>query len=218
MAIAGTGSYARGDQPRSVPDVDGPAYEAAMRMQRANNARQEEEWWRKHPGVAESIVPVWGSAREAVADAAEGDYLGAALNGALAVADLAPGAFAAKAATKVGVKGLIKGGSNTWNATRKWMGKNGLAETGQHVHHGIIPQGGWGKKVPDRVKNQLWNATPMPSPQVHGRIHGPYGGLPRYPLPQRYWIGAPNWAKSAHVWLPSGGITLADSAQERSHR
>ena len=213
--MAGSGSFARGDQPRSVPDPYGAAYDAMIVKQRAHNARQEEAWWKEHPGTLESLTPVWGSAREAVADAAEGDYLGAAVNGALAVSDLAPGAYAAKAAAKVGVKGLLKGGSHTWNATRKWIGKNGFAESGQHVHHGMIPQGGWGKWVPDKIKNQLWNATPMRSPQVHGRIHGPYGGLPQYPLPQRYWIGAPDWAKRAHVWLPSGAATAADSFQER---
>lgn len=217
--MAGTGSYARGDQPRSVPDVHGPAYDAMLQKQRALNARQEQAWWKTHPGALESIAPVWGSAREAVADAAEGDVVGATVNGLLAISDLAPGGYIVKAVAKGGAKSLWKkGGSHTWNATRKWMGKNGIAEAGQHVHHGIIPRNGWGKPVPDSIKNQPWNATPMPSPQVHGRVHGPYGGQPQFPLPQRYWIGAPDWAKRAHVWVPSGAVTAADSLQERSRR
>ena len=81
--LAGSGSYARGDEPRSVPDRDGPAYRAMIAKQRAHNAKQEEEeWYRRHPDLAESLVPVWGSAREAVADVYEGDVAGAVLNGA----------------------------------------------------------------------------------------------------------------------------------------
>jgi hypothetical protein len=56
--LAGSGSYARGDQPRSVPDPDGPAHAAMLKKQKAYNAKQEEEWWRKHPGAVESLLPV----------------------------------------------------------------------------------------------------------------------------------------------------------------
>lgn len=213
--MAGSGSYARGDQSRSVPDTDGPAYAAMVRKQKTYNAKQEEEWWRKHPGVGESLLPVWGSAREAVADAYDGDVLGVIVNTGLAVSDLAPGGYAIKA----GPKALLKaGGSHTWNATRKWMGKNGIAEAGQHVHHGVIPRGGVGKYVSDAIKNQPWNATPMPSPEVHGRIHGPYKGQPQYGQLERYWRGAPDWAKRAHVWAPTGVATAVDSAAERRSR
>lgn len=114
--------------------------------QRAYNAKRDDEWWRQHPGVVESFVPFWGSAREAVADAYEGDVTGAIVNTGLAVSDLAPGGYAIKA----GPKALIKaGGSHTWGATRKWMGRTGIAEARQHVHHGIIPRGGISKYVPD---------------------------------------------------------------------
>jgi hypothetical protein len=34
-----------------------------------------------HPGLWESLIPVWGSGREAIADYQDGDYAGAALNG-----------------------------------------------------------------------------------------------------------------------------------------
>ena len=190
-----------------------------VQKQRALNARQEEAWWKTHPGALESIAPVWGSAREAVADAAEGDVLGATVNGLLAISDLAPGGYVVKAVAKGGTKSLAKlGGSHTWKKTREWMGESGIAEPFQHVHHGIIPRNGWGKPVPDVIKNQPWNATPMPSPVVHGRIHGKYGKLPQYSLPERYWRGAPDWAKRAHVWIPTRAATSADSAQERKRQ
>lgn len=217
--MASSGSYARGDQPRSVPDPDKAEYDAMAKRQAAHNAKQEAEWWRQHPGLGESLVPVWGSAREAVADAAEGDVAGAIFNGALAVSDLAPGAFAVKTVAKAGIKGAVKsGGSHTWGATRKWMGKNGLLEPGQHGHHGMIPRGGWGKIVPDSIKNQPWNITAMPTPVVHGRIHGPYAGLPQYGRVERYWRGTPDWAKTAHIWAPTGAATTIDSQSERRRR
>lgn len=209
--MAGSGSYARGDQSRSVPDPEGPAYAAMVQKQKAYNAKQEKQWWRQHPGAVESVLPVWGSAREAVADAYDGDVVGAIVNTGLAMSDLAPGGYAIKAAPKA----LLKGGSHTWRATRSWMGKNGIAEPGQHMHHGIIPRGGIGKFVPDAIKNQPWNVTPMPSREVHGRIHGPYKGQPQYGQLERYWRGAPDWAKRAHVWAPTGGATAVDSASER---
>jgi hypothetical protein len=210
--LAGSGSYARGDQPRSVPDKLKAAEEAAARKQKAYNAKQEEAWYRKHPGVAESVVPVWGSGREAVADALEGDVVGAVVNTGLALSDLAPGAYALKA----GAKGAVKlAGSHTWNATRKWMGKNGLLEAGQHGHHGIIPRNGWGKIVPDGIKNQPWNITATRNVEDHMRIHGPYRGQPQYGQVERYWRGSPDWAKRAHVWAPTGAATAVDSANER---
>lgn len=53
--MASSGSYARGDQPRSVPDnLKGP-YEEMSKKQKAYNAKQEEAWYRKHPGLAESL-------------------------------------------------------------------------------------------------------------------------------------------------------------------
>lgn len=92
--MASSGSYARGDQPRSVPDdLKGP-YEDMSRKQNAKQeaavARTQQRGidWSKHPGTAESLVPVWGSAREAIADYREGDMVGPVGNGALALTDL----------------------------------------------------------------------------------------------------------------------------------
>lgn len=83
--------------PRSVPDPAGERAEAAVAQPPVSSVG--------HPGFAESLIPVWGSGREAVADFQEGDYAGAALNGALAASDL----FLAGSIAK----GLRKAGS-TW--------------------------------------------------------------------------------------------------------
>lgn len=208
--MPGSGSYARGDQPRSVPDDLKHPYEDMAKKQKAYNAKQEEAWYRKHPGLAESLVPVWGSAREAVADAYEGDVVGAVVNTGLAISDLAPGGNAVKA----GAKGLGKAGSHTWNATRKWMGRKGMLQPGQHGHHGIIPRNGWGKFVPDVVKNHPANITATRDTPDHMRIHGPYRGLPQYGPVQRYRRGSPDWAKRAHVRGPTGVATAVDSQTE----
>jgi RHS repeat-associated protein len=74
---------------------------------------------------------------------------------------LAEGAFA------------LKAGSNTWGATRKWLGqKLWDLEKGQEVHHWFIDQGSAiGKMVPNAIKNQPWNLNPMPSKAWHDTLH-----------------------------------------------
>lgn len=153
-------------------------------------------WWRTHPGFAESLLPVWGSAREAWADAEDGHGALAIINAALAISDLALAGAVGKGLAKGGLK---LAGSNTWNATRKWMGKNGFLDAGQHGHHWFIGQSGWGKDIPDIIKNQPWNIKGMPSAEIHGRIHGSYGGKPQFNLLQQLHFGMPTWAKNATV-------------------
>ena len=213
--LAGSGSYARGDRPRSVPDREGPAYAEMVRKQKAYNDRQdallaqgkkEGDFWSSHPGVAESFIPVWGSAREAIADYREGDIVGAVANGALALTDLTGEGYVAKS---LGKGGLKIAGSNGWKATRKWMGHEGkgLLEKGQHGHHWLIPQNGWGKNVPDAIKNQPWNITPMPSAEVHTRMTGAAkSGLPKFNAVERYVYGTPAW------WKVQNGVTAAHAA------
>lgn len=154
-----------------------------------------------HPGLAESLIPVWGSGREAVADFHDGDYLGAGINGALAASDLFLAGSVAKGLAKGGVyvaRGAAKEAPYAWKTVvRPWMGKKGYLEAGQHGHHWAIPQSGWGKNVPEWFKNQPWNIKPMPSPEVHGRITGSYKGKPQFNALERYWYGTPAWSKVA---------------------
>jgi hypothetical protein len=224
--LGSSGSYARGDQPRSVLDPDAGAHAAAAKAQLAYNDRQAAEIARKraiaqrpseqkrgpswapdvaHPGALESVIPVWGSGREALADLHDGDYLGAAGNGVMAVSDLAlvKGAFVA-----VGKGAMKVGGSYAWRSkpwdevqgVRKWMGEKGYLKPGEHGHHGIIPQGGWGKAVPDYIKNQPWNIKAL-DPVTHRRIHGraTVDGVkaPRFNPAERVWRGTPTWTKPA---------------------
>jgi hypothetical protein len=213
-------SYARGGQPRAVPDPDPDpdpdreAYDEMVRKQRALNAKQHgESFWASHPGLGESLVPVWGSAREAIADAHEGDYIGAVGNGILAVTDLAPGAVLFKTAGKGAMKGAWKMGSHSWDATRKWMNNKELAEKGLEKHHAIIPQGGWGKSVPDGIKNQPWNITQLPR-ETHRRIHTKFKGQPRFPQAERITNGSPLWGKAILGLVPARGATIVDARTE----
>lgn len=153
-----------------------------------------------HPGVVESLIPVWGSGRQAVADFQEGDYTGAALNGALAASDLFLAGSVAKGLAKGGlymVKGTIgeDAAKSAWKAVRKDMGDRGLLEKGQHGHHWAIPQRGWGKSVPPEIRNHPLNIKPMQSPETHWRIEHRVGTKPRFNPAQRYWYGTPDWAK-----------------------
>jgi hypothetical protein len=99
--VASSGSYTRGDQSRSVPDRDERLHREAARRQQAYNERQEAAIARKrprptsfpdvgHPNEVEALIPVWGAGREALADAHDGDWLGAVGNGVMAVTDIVP--------------------------------------------------------------------------------------------------------------------------------
>lgn len=177
-----------------------------MKRQRALNDFKEQAvaFARSHPGDAESLIPVWGSAREAMADGLEGDVVGAGLNAALALSDLTVGGAAAKGLVKGGVfiakAGTKRAAPYGWKGNvRTWMGEKGHLEKGQPGHHWAIPQNGWGKDVPDWIKNQPWNIKGMPSAEVHGRIHGPYGQKPQYGVVERYVRGTPTWSKAATI-------------------
>lgn len=155
-----------------------------------------------HPGFAESLIPVWGSGREAIADFQEGDYWGAALNGGLALSDLFLVTAVEKAIAKGGMYAL-KGAmgktaaSQEWGRVRRKMGDLKMLDPYQHGHHWLIPQNGWGKDIPPRIKNHPLNIQGMPSREVHGRIHGRYKGQPKYEPLEQYWYGTPHWSKVA---------------------
>ena len=192
-------------EPRSVPDAAGEQYDEMIRRERLKRERAEAAAPKPpansvgHPGLAESLIPVWGSGREAVADFQEGDFAGAALNGALAVSDL----FLAGSVVKGVGKGAFYVAKNAaknpydWDRyVRPWLGKErGMLAPKQHGHHWAIPQKGWGKKVPDSIKNQPWNIKPMPSAEVHGRLTNSYKGKPQFNAVERYAYGTPTWAK-----------------------
>ena len=154
-----------------------------------------------HPGFAESLIPVWGSAREAVADYQDGDYAGAALNGALAASDLFLAGSLGKAVAKGGlyaITGAIGRPAEeaVWKEfVRPKMGELGMLDDGQHGHHWFFPQRN--EDIPAVIRNHPWNIKAMPSHEVHGRVHHRFKSKPRYGLLGRYWHGTPAWSKAA---------------------
>ena len=117
-------------------------------------------------------------------------------------------------------RGLLKGGLKlkgpfTWRTkpweepgARKWLGEQGFLKKGEHGHHALIPNKGWGKNVPDAIKNQPFNIKGMDAAE-HGRIHGRYLGAPQFNALERYWRGTPRWWKASNAWL---GAAAADAA------
>ena len=164
----------------------------------------------KHPGFLESLLPVWGPGREALADLHDGNYTMAAVDAGFALADLDP----AESLTRLAVnevkdsfaQGLRKGGvqlpaSMTWDAVRKRLRKPGGVENAPFIkpglegHHMFIPQGGWGKAVPGAIKNRRWNINPLVK-ETHRRLHTSFGGMPRFNPAERVWYGTPTRLKS----------------------
>jgi RHS repeat-associated protein len=140
------------------------------------------------PSFLESLVPVYGPMAQSEYDFSQGNWGWGFANGALAVSDTIPLRSAANAFSK----GAWKFGSHTWDATRKWLTKCGWRQfRGQQMHHWAIPQGGWGKYLPNWLKNQPWNLMGMPDAAFHGGLHGV--GPEAFDFGERLWYGTPNW-------------------------
>lgn len=168
------------------------------------------------PGFGESLIPIWGSGRQAVHDFQCGHWVWGTINAGLAVSDVFLIKSLFTAAGKVGIEGLAKlSGSHTWDATSKWLTKTGWRETaGQQFHHWLIPQKGWGAIVPDVIKNQPWNLMRMPEgiagDILHDAIHG--WGDEAMGLFDRLWHGSPIWAKVGLADAAGKGANLAGRA------
>lgn len=144
----------------------------------------------KAPGPWESWIPIWGDGRAALNHFQERRYIRAAMRTILVVSDLVLIGTVAKSVAK----GAFKiGGSHGWKATRYWYSKTRGLEAGTHLHHWLIRRGGWGRYIPDVVKNQPWNLMRM-SPAKHIRVHG--WGERGFRIFGKLWHGTPRWAKA----------------------
>lgn len=107
------------------------------------------------------------------------------------------------------LNGLLKGafrfksiGSNTWNATRSWMNRQGIMPTaaGQQRHHWLFQQNqGLGQYVPNSIKNQPWNINPVSSQFNNWMGRGPW----------RSALGAPSWAAQTAGGAATAGAGAA---------
>jgi hypothetical protein len=153
------------------------------------------------PNMAQSFIPVVGSAWEAAADLQDGNYAGAAFNGAMAVADLLPVGPAAKG-IKAAEKGItiLKKGSVTAGAAAKQIRKAGLAKKGDEIHH-TIPLNGTSRSVQD-PRNHYAFLKVLPQEQ-HRRLTGRWNGKPMYDPIRKIWYGTTDWQKAVPVAVAS---------------
>ena len=164
-----------------------------------------------HPGLAESMVPIWGSGREGLAYLQEGHPFLAAANLGLAGAEL----FGiGEIGSDVAKLGLRLGKSQTWGAVRKAALKQGLIDPFQPGHH-IIPRKVIPKWVPDSMTNNWINIKPMADEviegvqhtgaQVHRRLHG-------RAMVNGQWMPEFNWfQKLRYGAKPSGAAALLEA-------
>lgn len=215
--------------PRSFEFVDAfRRHQAELERRRALGIKPDN--FVGHPDFAESLLPVWGSGREAIADFQEGDYLGAGINGAAAASDLFLLGAAGKTAGKVVLKGAELAGKTVaehggmeavkaglkqvgkdvsrvakpakvsppfeYKRMRRLMDKYDFIPDGYQVHHWAVPQKGWGKNIPNIIKNNPLNYNPMPK-QTHQLTHFnlPSQKLDRYGPLRCYMVATPTWAK-----------------------
>ncbi len=210
-------------QPRSVPDEAGELYDREIGKRQGGGppSGPPSGPWASfqngpaipRPNLAMSLIPVVGPAWDAAADLQEGDYAGAALNGAFAVADLLPVGVAVRGvrSAQAGI-GILKTGSVSGNASAKAMRARGVAGKGEEIHH-TIPLKGKSRTAQD-PRNHYALLKVMPKAE-HRRLTGTWQGQPRYDPVRRVWYGTTDWQKVA----PAAVVTKsADAAEGHSQR
>jgi hypothetical protein len=158
-------------------------------------------YWDQNPHFGESLLPVWGPMRDAIADLRNNKPGMSTLNFMIAVGDAFPGVAETKGVVRLGLRGvqeafehgLAKGGIKTakswsWSSARSRLRDAGVVKPGHEAHHVYIPQNGWGKAVPGSIKHRSWNIKSLEE-ETHRRIHSAFNGLPRFSPFDRYWHG-----------------------------
>jgi RHS repeat-associated protein len=152
------------------------------------------------PGFAESLIPIWGSGREAAAAFSAGNYWTGAAYTALAISDI----FLVKSIATGLARGAWKLGSHAWKPTRAWYGKSYNLAKGTQVHHWAISQQTIKKYGWQSWANQPWNLKPILSTQTfssqtrHLAIHGKSRAL-YFNTGERLWYGTPTWFKAGTI-------------------
>lgn len=172
-----------------------------------------------HPGFGESLIPVWGSGREALADFREGHNIAGMLNGVLAASDLYLGADIAKAVAKGGRFAIIGAmreapKEQKWPKVRSKMKELKLLKPGLEGHHWAIPQNQWGKDIWKGFTNHPLNIKGLRT-ETHARLRHKIGDKPRFGLLGRYWFGTPDWSKVATVSAVGHPIAAAEAGAHR---
>lgn len=156
------------------------------------------------PNLAQSFIPVVGPAWEAAGDLQDGDYAGAAFNGAMAVADALPVGAVVKGANaaRKGI-GILNKGSVSADAARKQIRGAGLAGKGEEIHHTIALKGK--SRTAQDPRNHYALLKVLPKEQ-HRRLTGSWNGKPRYDPIRRIWYGTTDWQKSVPTALAGWAV------------
>ncbi len=203
-------------RPKSVPDPAGEDYDAMLREKRARENALEQATgmkWAGSPGRSEAAdamaaapmdpqalkyFPVIGPLSDLVEDLAT-DHpwrgLGDGLSAVVDIGLVATGAGVGEAVAK----GVAKNsGKQTARAVARQLRRQGVAVRGQEIHHTFELNG-----IKRNVEN--WRNHPaflkVLSKADHRRIHGSWGGLPRFDPMTRTWVGTPDWIKTTSAWL-----------------
>lgn len=103
---------------------------------------------------------------------------------------------------------------NSWkfvNVSKRMHSKSwDLSAKGEHLHHWLIPNNGWGKHVPDYIKNTPWNLNSIPK-DVHGMIHGTIKGGKKYSIIESIYYQTPAWAKTTTIGV--GGSLIVNTSR-----
>jgi hypothetical protein len=162
----------------------------------------------QRPNLAQSFIPIVGPAWEAAADLQDGNYAGAAFNGAMAIADALPVGVVVKGvnAARKGVT-VLKKGSVTANAAAKQLKARGRVKPGHEVHHTVALNGK--SRTAQDPRNHYALLKVLPKEQ-HRRLTGSWNGKPRYDPIRRVWYGTTDWQKA----VPTGVAGYAADAVE----
>lgn len=162
-----------------------PSPDMQRRIQSAlDTARNSERSARgiRHPGPWESSIPIIGSGWEAIADFQDGNYAGAALNGAMLVAELSPLGPGLKVARLVSAINKTRRAPllASANTQIRRIRKAANVKPGYEVHHTIPIKGAGPIPATTRKTEGLWRNHPanmkiLPR-DIHQALHnGQYG-------------------------------------------
>lgn len=208
------------NEPRSVIDPDADDYDEMIRKHRADVAAPEAgatapvaTSTTSDKRVANPVTEGLNFAREGRKKWENGQYVQAVGDAAEGIGNLIVTVDTLSGISKGGLKlkGTFVWRTKPWEeaGARKWLGEKGFLEPGQHGHHALIPNNGWGKAVPDWFKNQPFNIKGMESAAQHGRVHGRYKGAPQFNALERYWYGTPQWWKAMNASVLGSAIQRA---------
>ena len=185
------------------------------------------------PTTIESMIPVFGPMVEAGYEFNHDHPLTGVADMGLAVADgltpTEPATWGARVVGDAMRRGLekqlalswtrraVRGRLQTAGLVRKGALQDGVKIAAQELHHGVIPHGGWGKFIPDQIKNASWNLKVLEQ-ETHRRIHGAFKGLPRFNPIKRTWVGTPDHVKKVTgIVMANAAKAGADHIEGKSH-